>query len=75
MNTEEDEQNYYNSLLYECKNCDLISEKRMYMVMHYGSRNGKSKYELHLQEAMNRKIERLTKINKKFLNNFPYGNI
>ena len=63
VKTEEDEQNYYNSLLYGCKNCDLISENRMYRVRHLCSRNGKSKYELHQQEAMNRKIAKLSSKN------------
>jgi hypothetical protein len=64
VKTEEDEQNYYNSLLYGCKNCDLTSENRMYIATHYCSRNGKSNYEQHQMEAMNRKIERLNNKNK-----------
>ena len=40
----EDEENYYKSLLWGCKNCDLIKENRMFMVVHFCSRNDKSKY-------------------------------
>ena len=47
VETEEDAENYYKSLLYGYINCDLTSENRMYLVTHYCSRNGKSKYELH----------------------------
>jgi hypothetical protein len=31
----------------------------MYMTIHFCSRNGKSKYYEHQQEALNRKIEKL----------------
>ena len=61
METEEDEELYYKSLLYGCKNCDLISENRMYLVTHHCSRNGKSKYYEHQQELINRKLEKLKK--------------
>ena len=61
VETEQDEELYYKSLLYGCKNCDLILENRMYMVTHLCSRNNKSKYEQHQMEAMNRKLERLKK--------------
>lgn len=47
VETEQDEELYYKSLLYGCKNCDLILENRMYMVTHLYSRNNKSKYEQH----------------------------
>ena len=60
VETEEQEDLYYKSLLYGCKNCDLTSENRMYMVTHSCSRNGKSKYEQHQMEAMNRKLGRLS---------------
>ena len=63
VQSEEDEELYYKSLLYGCKKCDLISENRMYMVTHYCSRNEKSKYEQHQMEAMNRKLEILNKEN------------
>jgi hypothetical protein len=61
VETEKDEQDYYNSLLWGCKNCDLVKENRMFMVTHLCSRNGNSKYEQHQMEAMNRKLERLKK--------------
>jgi hypothetical protein len=61
VETEEQEDLYYKSLLYGCKNCDLISENKMYMVTHSCSRNGKSKYEKHQMEAMNREIQKLSK--------------
>jgi hypothetical protein len=64
VETEEDAKNYYKSLLYGCKKCDFNSENRMYMVTHLCSRNGKSQYELHQQQAMNRKLEKLNKNNK-----------
>lgn len=61
VETEEDEDLYYKSLLYGCKKCDLISENRMYLVTHVCSMNQKSKYEQHQMEAMNRKIEKMNK--------------
>lgn len=61
VETEEDAEKYYKSQLYGCKKCNLISENRMYMVTHLCSRNGKSKYEQHQMEAMNRKIQKLSK--------------
>jgi hypothetical protein len=61
--TEQDEQDYYNSLLWSCKKCNHISENRMYMVTHLCSRNGKSKYYEHQQELINRKLEKLKKEN------------
>jgi hypothetical protein len=45
VENEEQEDLYYKSLLWGCKKCDMISENRMYMVTHYCSRNGNSKYE------------------------------
>ena len=63
VETEEQEDFYYKSLLYGCKNCHLVSENKMYMVTHMCSRNGKSKYEQHQMEAMNRKLEKLNKEN------------
>ena len=60
VKTEEDVENYYKSLLYGCLNCDLILENQMFMDMHFCSRNGKSKYYEHQQEALNRKIEKLS---------------
>ena len=63
VETEQDEQDYYNSLLWGCKNCDLVKENRMYMVTHLCSRNNKSNYEQHQMEAMNRKLEKLNKEN------------
>jgi hypothetical protein len=62
VETEEQEDLYYKSLLYGCKNCDLTSENRMYMVTHFCPRNGKSNYELHQMEAMNRKLEKLKNV-------------
>ena len=61
VETDEDKELYYKSLLYGCKKCDLISENKTYMVMHLCSRNGKSKYYEHQQEAMNRKLDKLKK--------------
>jgi hypothetical protein len=59
VKTEEDIENYYKSLLWGCKNCDLILENKIGMTVHFCSRNGKSKFYEHQQEALNRKIERL----------------
>ena len=61
VQTEQQEKDYYNSLLYGCKNYNLVSENRLYMVTHYCSRNGKSQYELHQQQVLNHKIEKLSK--------------
>ena len=61
VETEEDEELYYKSLQWGCKNCDLISENRMYLTIHQCSNNGKSKYFEHQNEYMNRKLEKLKK--------------
>ena len=63
VETEEQEDLYYKSLLWGCKNCDLVSENKMYMAVHYCSRNNKSKYYEHQQEFINRKIDKLNKEN------------
>lgn len=59
VKTEEDEENYYKSLLYDCRNYDLVKDLRMFKVTHFCSRNGTSKYEQHQMETMNREPERL----------------
>jgi hypothetical protein len=61
VETEEQEDLYYKSLLWDCKNCDLVSENKMYVITHLCPRNNKSNYEQHQMEAMNRKLERLKK--------------
>ncbi len=47
VETEEQEDLYYKSLLWGCKNCDLVSENKMYVVTHLCLRNNKSNYEQH----------------------------
>jgi hypothetical protein len=64
VQSEEDEELYRKSRLYGCRNCDLVSENRMYLIVHSCSNNGKSKYNEHQMDAFNRKIERLNKNNK-----------
>ena len=47
VKTEQDEENYYKSLWYGCKYCDLIEDSERFMVTHFSSNNGKCKYEQH----------------------------
>ena len=58
VKTVEEEVSYNKSLLYGCKNCDLILPSQIGMTTHICSWNGKSKYEQHNQEAFNRNIDR-----------------
>lgn len=53
---------YNNSLFYGCQDCDKVSTSHMAMVIHHCLKNGKSKYEQHQQEALNRKIEKMSKV-------------
>ena len=64
VETEEDEEMYYNSLLWGCKNCDLIKDNRMFMTFHFCSNNGKSRYHEHQQEFINKKLERMNEKGK-----------
>ena len=64
VQSEQDEELYHKSRLYGCRHCDLISENRMYLMVHSCSNNGKSKYNEHQMDAFNRKIERLSKNDK-----------
>lgn len=73
VKTEEDEENYYKSLLYGCKYCDLIEDSELLMIVHICSENGKSKYEQHYMEAFNRKLEKKSSFetsNKMRITNF-----
>lgn len=54
VKTQEDEENYYKSLLYGCRECDRIEPSIEFMLYHRCTKNGKSKYEQHQQEALNR---------------------
>ena len=64
IKTQEDEENYYKSLLYGCKECDRIELSLEFMIYHKCTKNGKSKYEQHQQEALNRQKEREAKLKK-----------
>lgn len=55
VKTQEDEENYYKSLLYGCRECDRIEPSLKFMLCHRCSHNGKSKYEQHQLEALERK--------------------
>lgn len=55
VKTQEDEDNYYKSLLYGCRECDRIEPSLKFMLCHRCSHNGKSKYEQHQLEALERK--------------------
>ena len=57
VKTQEDEENYYKSLLYGCKECDRIEPSLQFMLYHRCTKNGKSKYKQHQQEALDRKKE------------------
>ena len=61
VKTQEDEENYYKSLLYGCRECDRIEPSLQFMLHHRCTKNGKSKYKQHQQEALNRKKEKLEK--------------
>jgi len=65
VKTQEDEENYYKSLLYGCRECDRIEPSIEFMLYHRCTKNGKSKYEQHQQEALNRKKEKLKKMKMK----------
>ena len=55
---EDNEENYYKSLLYGCRECDRIEPSLQFMLYHKCTKNGKSKYEQHQQEALNRQKEK-----------------
>ena len=55
VKTDEDEDNYYKSLLYGCRECDRIEPSLEFMLYHKCTKNSKSKYEQHQREALNRK--------------------
>jgi hypothetical protein len=57
IKTQEDEENFYKSLLYGCKECDRIEPSLQFMLYHSCTKNGKSKYKQHQQEALDRKKE------------------
>src|SRR5574339_286844 len=57
VKTEEAAENYYKSLLYGCRECDRIEPSLKFMLCHRCTHNGKSKYEQHQLEALERKIE------------------
>lgn len=61
VKTQEDEVNYYKSLLYGCRECDRIEPSIEFMLCHKCTKNGKSKYEQHQQEALNRKLKLISK--------------
>lgn len=61
VKTQEDEVNYYKSLLYGCRECDRIEPSIEFMLCHKCAKNGKSKYEQHQQEALNRKLKLISK--------------
>lgn len=61
VKTQEDEENYYKSLLYGCRECDRIEPSMEFMLCHKCTKNGKSKYEQHKQEALNRKLKLVSK--------------
>ena len=60
----QEEDNYYKSLLYGCRECDRIEPSLKFMLCHRCSHNGKSKYEQHQREALERKRKLEYKINK-----------
>jgi hypothetical protein len=64
VKTMEQEENYYKSLLYGCMKCDRIESSIQLILIHDCSNNGKSKYEQHQQEALNRKITKITGLDK-----------
>ena len=64
VKTQEDQDNYYKSLLYGCKECDRIELSLEFMLSHYCSHNGKSKYEQHQREALERIREKQNRITK-----------
>jgi hypothetical protein len=55
VKTQEVEENYYKSLLYGCKECDRIEPSLQFMLYHRCTKNGKSKYKQHQQEALDRR--------------------
>ena len=61
VKTQEDEVNYYKSLLYGCRECDRIEASIEFMLCHKCTKNGKSKYEQHQQEALKRKLKLISK--------------
>jgi hypothetical protein len=63
VKTQEDEENYYKSLLYGCKECDRIEPSLQFMLYHRCTKNGKSKYKQHQQETRDKrkKIEGIGK--------------
>ena len=62
VKTQEKEENYYKSLLYGCRECDRIEPSLQFMLYHRCTKNGKSKYKQHQQEALNRTKEKLEKV-------------
>jgi hypothetical protein len=59
VKTQEDEENYYKSLLYGCRECDRIEPSIEFMLYHRCTKNGKSKYEQHQQELMSRRLKQV----------------
>ena len=65
LETQEDEENYYKSLLYGCRECDRIEPSLQFMLYHRCTKNVKSKYKQHQQEALNRKKEKEKELEKR----------
>lgn len=59
VKTQEDEDNYYKSLLYGCRECDRIEPSLKFMLCHRCSHNGKSKYEQDQREARKKEEVRI----------------
>jgi hypothetical protein len=59
VKTQEDEENYYKSLLYGCRECDRIEPSLQFMLYHRCTKNGKSKYKQHQQELMSRRLKQI----------------
>ncbi|HSF50377.1 MAG TPA: hypothetical protein VLA74_06415 [Nitrososphaeraceae archaeon] len=59
VKTQEDEDNYYKSLLYGCRECDRIEPSLKFMLCHRCSQNGKSKYEQDQREARKKEEVRI----------------
>jgi hypothetical protein len=67
LKTQEDEENYYKSFLYGCRECDRIEPSLQFILYHKCTKNGKSKYKQNQQEALNRMKEKFGKSkNSKF---------
>ena len=53
--------------MYGCRECDRIEPSLEFMLYHKCTKNGKSKYEQHQQEALNRQKEKEKKLRKKWM--------